>query len=105
LGRKKAAIFRAPHANDSADSASRRPVMRKNMIYIEEKTFERQIDLLGYLSELDAYYICAWLYPESNVTSIVSQKVDPIKLEPVTTYGDGIKPKHTQLVPCSKKIT
>jgi len=74
------------------------------MIYVEEKDFDRQIDLLGFLAEQDEYLICAWLYPESKEISIASQTVTETDLEPVTTYGDGTKPKHTELSPCTPEI-
>ncbi len=71
------------------------------MIYVQEKDFGRQIDLLNFLIEQDSYSICAWLYPESTANSVATHAVTQSELEPVTSYGDGTLPKHTNLVPCS----
>jgi len=73
------------------------------MIYVQENKFSRQIDLFNYLTSQDSYSICAWLYPESEASSIASQSITQSDLEPVTTYEDGTLPKHTKLVPCSEK--
>jgi len=76
------------------------------MIYVEEKEFKRQIDLLNLLSEKQAYKICAWLYPESNVKELAGLKVLSNKslIEPITTYENGVIPQHTELVPATKEI-
>ena len=70
------------------------------MIYVEEKVFERQIELLYLLSEREKFKICAWLYPDSNTRELAGFKVcqNKSKLDPITTYIDGFEPLHTELV-------
>jgi hypothetical protein len=76
------------------------------MIYVEEKEFKRQIDLLYFLTEKQEYKICAWLYPESNVEEVAGFKVLSNKslIEPITTYANGFLPHHTELVLVTKEI-
>lgn len=73
------------------------------MIYIEEKDFHRQFDLLAFLVGRMQFNICAWLYPESALKKLSGFEVtnNPFQLTPVTTYGDGVLPKCTTLVQAS----
>lgn len=73
----------------------------KEMIYVQEKTFEKQIELLSYLSENEKLNICGWLFPESNEKMVLGNPVVRSELEAVTTYSDGFKPYHTQPQVCS----
>ena len=68
------------------------------MIYVEEKDFDRQIDLLEAMSKDEEYSVCAWLYPEASAKEVAGIAIVKTDLEPVTTYGDGFKPFHTELV-------
>jgi hypothetical protein len=70
------------------------------MIYVEERDFSRQLDLLRYLSSLHRLFICSWLYPESASTNVAGFPINNVlsNLQPTTIYGDGIKPRHTELV-------
>lgn len=74
------------------------------MIYVEEKDFHRQIELLGFLAGNQPYSICAWLYPESKAREVAGFKVcsENVYIEKVTTYSGGVTPKHTELVPATK---
>ncbi len=70
------------------------------MIYVEEKSFSRQIELLKFMAVNHEFQICAWLYPESEIEvlagfEVLSEKAD---IKPVTTYENGVVPKHTKLV-------
>ena len=73
------------------------------MIYIEEKSFNRQLELVSYLSNLEQLKICAWLYPESTVGSLAGFNVSLCEswLVAVTSYADGFRPLHTELIPAS----
>ncbi|PLY05687.1 MAG: hypothetical protein C0625_12770 [Arcobacter sp.] len=75
------------------------------MIYVEEKDFDRQIQLLSFLASLDDLTICIWLYPESTATKLAGIEVaqKSLSLTPITTYGDGSIPKCT--VPTSASLT
>ena len=70
------------------------------MIYVEEKSFDRQLELLVYLSKSEPLMICAWLYPESKVSHLAGLKVSTgeSELVAVTSYDNGFRPKHTELV-------
>lgn len=72
------------------------------MIYVQEKDFNRQIDLFNFFAEKDSYSMCAWLYPESNATSIASYSIEKNDLESATSYEGGTKPNHTSLVKCTR---
>ena len=74
------------------------------MIYVEENDFNRQIELLGFLAESQSYSICAWLYPESKASELAGFKVcsGNTAIEQITTYSDGVHPKHTELAPATK---
>ncbi len=76
------------------------------MIYVEEKDFDRQIQLLYFLASSGDLTICAWLYPESNATELAGFSVtdNPSSLTPVTTYENGVLPKCTVPTIASKKI-
>lgn len=67
------------------------------MIYVEEKDFDRQIELLLFLADSIELDICAWLYPESAATKLAGFEVteNPSSLTPVTTYENGYSPKCT----------
>ena len=73
------------------------------MIYVEEKDFNRQIQLLSFLAGGTKLFICAWLYPESSAKSLAGFEIidNPRSLIPVTTYENGFQPKCTSLVPAS----
>jgi len=72
------------------------------MIYVQEKGFSRQIELLSFLSSVLPLSICAWLYPESKVKTIINCSLQRSDLEPVSTYENGFVPFHTPLVACSE---
>ncbi len=74
------------------------------MIYIEEKSLSRQIELLILLSENDDYELCAWLYPESPAKELANFTVTNNEngLVPITSYENGFKPKRTVLVKATK---
>lgn len=76
------------------------------MIYIEEKEFERQIELLSYLANSSNFNVCAWLYPESTVSELAGFEITDNKemLTPVTTYEGGFLPKRTKLIPAIGNI-
>ena len=73
------------------------------MIYVEEKSFDRQLELLAYLSKSEPLMICAWLYPESKVSHLAGFKVSTGEsgLVAVTSYQNGFRPRHTELVSAS----
>jgi hypothetical protein len=75
------------------------------MIYIEEKDFDRQLELLTFLTDKGTYTVCAWLYPEATSPAIAGYAIDqtPSGLQPVTTYYDGDKAKCTTPVPATKE--
>ncbi len=71
------------------------------MIYVEEKKFNRQVELLSFIANESDYNICAWLYPESSATEIAGYPItdNSAGLIPVTTYENGHVPVCTLLVP------
>jgi len=71
------------------------------MIYVEEKDFVRQIELLGFLSSIQPLSICAWQYPESKEKSILNSALQRSDLESVTTYENGFVPFHTEPAQCT----
>ena len=75
------------------------------MIYVEEKDFNRQIELLSYISSGKDLNVCAWIYPESGALKLAGSDVieKNISLIPVTIYGNGFIPKCTTPVKFSIK--
>ena len=73
------------------------------MIYVEEKSFKRQIKLLAFIANNQNLEICAWLYPESDATEIAGYEVtdNPLFLKPITTYRNGILPRCTVSKPAT----
>lgn len=67
------------------------------MIYVEEKDFNRQIELLSFLASSRDLIICAWLYPEAAVEKLAGFEVteNPDSLLPITAYENGFQPKCT----------
>jgi hypothetical protein len=74
------------------------------MIYVIEKDFDRQLELLIFLASIENYSFCGWLYPESKISSYSGHSItsNPKNLIPVTTYGDGHKPKFTVTISATK---
>lgn len=75
------------------------------MIYIGEKDFGRQIELLSFLAERGDYVICAWLYPEAQAKDLAGFAViDGFPgLVPPTAYGNDHVAKCTEVVSASEK--
>ncbi|EPZ2383029.1 hypothetical protein ACXLPV_004829 [Vibrio parahaemolyticus] len=73
------------------------------MLYINEVGFERQIELLKFISNQSTFAVCLWLYPDSNVLTIAEQKVieNSGSIQPITEYSHGVIPKHTELKNCT----
>ena len=73
------------------------------MIYLDEKEFNRQIELLLFVSRSKNLNICAWLYPESDTLKLAGYDVveNNLSLIPVTTYENGFIPKCTNPVKAS----
>ena len=74
------------------------------MIYVVEKDFDRQLELLVFLASIEKYIFCGWLYPESKISACSGYSVtsNPENLIPVTSYGDNHKPKCTEVTLASK---
>ncbi|MBI5075497.1 MAG: hypothetical protein HZB62_10095 [Nitrospirae bacterium] len=69
------------------------------MIYLEEKQFDRQLDLLGSFLAKGEFDLIIWFSPESKRRSICNLGLAPkdlIEGEQVTTYGNGFKPNKTR---------
>ena len=61
------------------------------MLYIQEKSFRRQVDLLYFLAELDEFEIIVWLHPESKLKHLFRFDLlhnDKYQGKPVTEYND-----------------
>jgi len=73
------------------------------MIYVEEKNFGRQLELLKHLVLLDNMKVCAWAYPDLTAENLAGYSLmeRASELEPITIYEDGSLPRHTELVPAS----
>ncbi len=67
------------------------------MIYVEEKDFSRQIELLSFIAGPRDLVVCAWLYPEAAVAKLAGFEVteNPDSLSPITSYEHGFQPKCT----------
>lgn len=71
------------------------------MLYLETKSFEKQIELIEYFLESGEHEVIFWFFRESKKRGICDLKLAPKDLvegEQVTTYGDGLKPKKTRRV-------
>ena len=74
------------------------------MIYVEEKGFSRQFELLEFLSENESLNLCGWLYPESKAPKIAGYSVsENTELEAVTAYENGFKPFHTEVAQANQE--
>ncbi len=75
------------------------------MIYVEEKEFSRQVELLSLLAKANRCRISAWLYPESAVKEVAGYSVmnNNSELLSVTTYENGHIPVCTTPVPADSK--
>jgi hypothetical protein len=76
------------------------------MIYILEKDFNRQIDILEFFLKDKDYNICAWLYPESTSQNIANIPIlnNTLNLELVTSYDDKYIPNHTKILTATFEI-
>jgi hypothetical protein len=74
------------------------------MIYIVEKDFNHQMELLSFLAHTNELNVCAWLYPESSATTIAGNIVieNSLNFVPVTTYENGHLPGLTQFAKATK---
>lgn len=62
------------------------------MLYIQEKYFNRQIDVLNFLMGLDEFEVIIWLYPESKLKHLFGFELlhcDRYQGKPVTEYNDS----------------
>jgi hypothetical protein len=62
------------------------------MIYIEEISFEKRMQLISVLSNQESIELVIWLYPESSIDSIIGENVlasTTVNATPVTTYKNG----------------
>lgn len=77
------------------------------MLYVEEKSFDRQLNLLARVTKNRGYDLVLWLYPESSLNEIfgVQLGIDSSEdLEPVTTYEDGVVAKRSPRLRCEEAI-
>ena len=74
------------------------------MIYIQEKSFERQFEVLKFISLDNNFNLTLWLYPESNTKNIGKFKTysNSLNLISVTSYDDGCIVKNTKLISTSE---
>ena len=100
LGRLKLrsflATFKPPHMQALLATNS--------MIYVEDRSFDNRLKLLDYLSSNEELYLVAWLYPESNLKKLLNLDLVRSDLKPVTTYGDGFQPWHTEPKRCTSEL-
>jgi hypothetical protein len=76
------------------------------MIYIEEKLFERQVDLLEYFRSKGDFDLIIWFSPESKLRNICKLKLAPkdlIEGEQVSSYGD-YQPRKTRRIELSSNL-
>ncbi|NYH12254.1 hypothetical protein [Pseudomonas moraviensis] len=69
------------------------------MLYISERSFNRQILLLSNLSNKTRLELVIWLYPESSADSIIGFRTNSsttVNALPVTTYPGNIAGRCTQ---------
>ena len=62
------------------------------MLYIQEKYFNRQIDMLKFLINLNEFEVIIWLYPESQLKHLFCFDLlhcDRYQGKPVTEYNDS----------------
>ena len=77
------------------------------MLYIEEKTFHRQIDLLATMVKLGAYDLVVWTYPEATLKNIFDFQLScdhEDDLEPVTTYEENVTVMRSSRLPCNDLV-
>ncbi|UVK98793.1 hypothetical protein [Pseudomonas sp. B21-048] len=64
------------------------------MIYIEENSFARQIQLISEFVNQEPFELVIWLYPESSIDRIIGENICAstiVNAVPVTTYeSDGV---------------
>ena len=75
------------------------------MIYVEEKSQDKQLELIKYFSNYDEFTIIIWLYPECKITDLFSLAIsNSLNYNSVTTYSDGYKPFATLPKCLNKKM-
>ncbi|HEX7025708.1 MAG TPA: hypothetical protein VF268_00560 [Gammaproteobacteria bacterium] len=77
------------------------------MIYVAEKDFNRQLDLLEHFSNSEDVELVVWMYPEAEIDELLGLKLyesRSIKAEPVTTYQEGIISRCTKRLPTDRNL-
>jgi len=77
------------------------------MIYLREKSFKRQVDLLDFFCNQGEFDLIIWFFPEpvlSNICDLELAPKDIIQGEQVTFYGDAINPMKTVRVRLTKDL-
>jgi hypothetical protein len=77
------------------------------MIYVEEKEFNKQLELLNVFANKGCFDLVIWRYPESTATSFIDIALsdsDQFNIEPVTTYEDGTIAKSSGRIPLNDEL-
>lgn len=68
------------------------------MIYVQDKYFRKQLNIIQYFLECDEFDFIVWLYPESRLKHLFGFELSEDKnsqSNPVTTYSEGVVSKST----------
>ena len=77
------------------------------MIFVEESGFEKQLNVISWLSKSKNAELVIWLYPESVLNSIMGLPIHnsgAIDADPVTTYQEGVTAKCTARLPLTSGL-
>jgi hypothetical protein len=77
------------------------------MLYIEESNFEKRMHLFSELANQEFLELVIWLFPESNIDSIIREKIfdsTTVNAIPVTTYKSGGVARCTQRLRLTDKL-
>lgn len=72
------------------------------MLYVEEKSFNKQLELINDIYSDSGAVLVIWIYPERDLTELIGLKLispDYRKITPVTTYELGVR------VLCTEQLT
>lgn len=77
------------------------------MIYVQEKSFKNQLQLMRLVAKKTEFYGVLWAYPEFSDDEFAGLKFQDFQheeLEPVTTYESGEKAKRSERFLCDAQM-
>lgn len=83
------------------------PQKNCNMIYVEEKSFSRQIDVIEHLNTIEKFDVILWFYlgnKQQNICGLKLAQKSLIEGEQITHYWKDQKPHKTRRVSLTTEL-